>query len=153
MQPKLIQQKILVATALQRPDVLPHIHEVLMQVEFSHQPLNELRNKILLYFYDNSAKLPLAMETLRAYVTHEGFEHLMADVLDVRIHAPHLWDAHQSVEDVIACWQEVLEVYVGTAKMKDHINLAKNVLQQEMSRGAWERYQQLKELLMQKTIS
>ena len=153
MQPKLIQQKILVATVLQRPDVLPHIHELLMQVEFSHQPLNDLRNKILLYFYDNSVQLPLAIETLRTYVIQEGFEHLMTDVLDVRIHAPHLWDAHQSVEDVIDRWQEVLEVYVGTAKMKDHINSAKNVLQQEMSRGAWERYQQLKELLMKKTIS
>jgi DNA primase len=153
MQPKLIQQKILVATALQRPDVLPHMHELLMQVEFTHQLLNELRNKILLHFYDNSEKLPLVMETLRAYLIHEGFEHLMADVLDVRIHAPHLWDEHQSAEDVLARWQEVLEVYIGTAKMKEHIDSAKSILQQEMSRGAWERYQQLKEMVINKSVS
>lgn len=153
LQPKLIQQKILVATVLQRTDVLPHIHEILMQVEFSHQPLNELRNKILVHFYDHSADLPLAMEELRTYLTNEGYEHLMTDVLDVRIHAPHLWDKQQSAEDVVARWQEVLEVYMGSAKMREHINSAKNILQQEMSRGAWERYQQLKEMVIKKSIS
>lgn len=150
-QPKLIQQKILLATVLQRIDVLPHIHEILMQVEFSHQPLNELRNKILVHFYDHSANLLLAMEELHTYLKREEYASLMEDVLDVRIHAPHLWDQQQSVEDVVARWQEVLEVYVGTAKMKEHISSAKNILQQEMSRGAWERYQQLKEMLMKKS--
>ncbi len=140
--PRILWQKILLATVINHPDMIAEIGEDLGSLDFSASELDKLRQETL----QIAGVCDLDKETLARHLKEQGFETLLRDVLsrDIFMHAPFAREGMEP-EDVRAGWAEAYSLYCELPVLKADRKAAARAFAEHSSSEENERLKSLKE--------
>jgi len=140
--PRLLWQKILLATVINHPDMIGEIGEELGSLDFSSSELDKLRQETL----QLSGVCDLDKETLARHLKEQGFEALLRDVLsrNIFMHAPFAREGTEP-DDVRAGWAEAYSRYCELPILKADLKAAAKAFTEHSSSEGSDRLKSLKE--------
>lgn len=138
------QEKLLLLSCFDFPQILPDIHELLAQLSFSQPEHTQLQDFLLSYFHEQR---PLEKPTVIAYLKTTGIN--AAPVVLTASDQSYDFCDTTEVSDILAAWIQIFELYQMRTTERQELSYAKHHFSETLSADAWTQFKKIKERFFQ----